>query len=94
VRYFVSSDPALIAAHQAESKDEGDLLHCRMEGEFLVSYQTAGGWAALTKDLLTDVLGAGRDARITLPRAPAQVLKLMCADLAVIQNPIHGELHE
>ncbi len=84
LHYLVSSDPALIATHKAASKDEGDLVHCRMEGEFLVSYKTAGGWAALTKDLLTDVPGTGRDAKITLPRAAADVLKLMCPALAVL----------
>ena len=43
-----------------------------------------GGWIALKKDLLTEVLGAGRDARIAgLPLDAAQVLRLMCTDLAI-----------
>jgi hypothetical protein len=67
-RYFVSSDK--------------QLLHERQEGHFLVSYETPGGWIALRKDLLTEVLGAGRDARIVgLPLHAAQVLRLMCTDL-------------
>jgi hypothetical protein len=54
----------------------------RREGHFLVSYETPGGWIALKKDLLTEVLGAGRDVRIVgLPLDAAQVLRLMCADL-------------
>ena len=42
---------------------------------------------ALKKDLLTEVLGAGRDARIVgLPRDAAQVLRLMCPDLVIPEN--------
>ncbi len=70
-RYFVSSDRA-------------QLLRERQEGHYLVSYETPGGWIALRKDLLTEVLGAGRDANIVgLPPDAAQVLRLMCIDLAV-----------
>ena len=57
----------------------------RREGHFLVSYETPGGWIALKKDLLTEVLGAGRDARIVgLPLEAAQVLRLMCTEQALI----------
>jgi hypothetical protein len=82
-RYFRSSDPQCVAAHQAAAFDEARLLHSRTEGEFLVSYRTAGGWLALSKDVLTEVLGAGLDVKIVgLPRAAARVLKSMCLDLA------------
>lgn len=85
LRYIVSSDAQLVAAYKAEAKDQEDLLHCRLEGEFLVSYATAGGWFALTKDVLTDVLGTGRDAKLAgLPRAAAEVLGLMCPGLVVM----------
>jgi hypothetical protein len=85
LQYIVSSDPQLVAAHKAEAKDEEDLLHCRMEGEFLVSYKTAGGWLAITKDMLTDALGAGRNTKLALPHAASEVLRLMCPNLVVIQ---------
>ncbi len=85
VQYLVSSDAQLVAVGKAVFKAEDDLLHCRNEGEFLVSYPTAGGWLALTKDLLTDVLGAGHDARISLPPAAAEVLRLMCPNLVGMQ---------
>ncbi len=59
----------------------------RQEGHFLVSYETPDGWIALKKDLLTEVLGAGRDARIAgLPLDAAQVLRLMCTDLVIPEN--------
>jgi hypothetical protein len=82
-RYFVSSDKQIVAAHKAEPYDRAQLLAGRREGHFLVSYEiTPGGWVALKKDLLTEVLGAGRDARIAgLPPNAAQVLRLMCTDL-------------
>jgi hypothetical protein len=76
-RYFVSSD----------SYDQAQLLRERQEAHFLVSYETPGGWTALRKDLLTEVLGAGRDARIVgLPLDAAQVLRLMCTDLVYTGN--------
>ena len=81
-RYFASSDRQIVAAHKAEPYDRGQLLAWRQEGHFLVSYQTPDGWIALKKDLLTEVLGAGRDASIAgLPPHAAQVLRLMCTDL-------------
>jgi hypothetical protein len=83
-RYFASSDRQLVAAHKAEPHDRAQLLAWRNEGHFLVSYEMPGGWIALKKDLLTEVLGAGHDARIAgLPLHAAQVLRLMCTDLAI-----------
>lgn len=79
IQYIGSSDPQIVAEHKAHPDDEAALLHDRREGTFLVSYQTSGGWVAITKDLLTDVLGTGRDVKIVgLPRAAAAVLRLMC----------------
>jgi len=81
-RYFGSSDRQIVAAHKAEPYDQAHLLRECQEGHFLVSYETPGGWIALRKDLLTEVLGAGRDATIVgLPPDAAQVLRFMCTDL-------------
>ena len=90
-RYFASSDRQMVATHKAEPFDRAQLLAGRREGHFLVSYQvsyeTPGGWVALKKDLLTEVLSAGRDARIAgLPLHAAQVLRLMCTDLVIPEN--------
>jgi hypothetical protein len=85
VRYIQSSDPAIVAAHQAHFHDQARLLHDRQEGMFAVSYQTADGWTALTKDFLTEVLGAGQDVKIVgLPRAAAAVLTLTCPTLTAV----------
>lgn len=79
-RYVVSSDAQVVAAGSAMAKDEADLLHCRNEGEYLVSFATESGWTAVSKDLLTDVIGAGHDAKIAvLPPGPAAILRLMLA---------------
>ena len=76
--------PELPARYFAEPYDRAKLLAGRREGHFLLSYETPGGWIALKKDLLTEVLGAGRDARIVgLPPDAAQVLRLMCTDLVI-----------
>jgi hypothetical protein len=86
-RYFGSSDRQIAAAHKAEPYDRAQLLAGRREGHFLVSYETPGGWIALKKDMLTEVLGAGRDTRIVgLPPDAAQVLRLMCTDLLIPEN--------
>jgi hypothetical protein len=86
-RYIASSDKQIVAANKAEAYDQGQLLRWRKEGHFLVSYETAGGWIALRKELLAEVLGTGRDARISgLPAEAAQVLKLMCPDLVFSES--------
>jgi hypothetical protein len=86
-RYFGSSDRQFVTAHKAEPYDRAQLLAGRREGHFLVSYETPGGWIALKKDMLTEVLGAGRDARIVgLPPDAAQVLRLLCTDLILPAN--------
>jgi hypothetical protein len=83
-RYIGSSDPQIVAAGNAHAYEETRLLHDRKEGMFLVSYRTAGGWVALTKDVLTEVLAMGRDAKLVgLPGTAAAVLSLMCPDIAI-----------
>jgi hypothetical protein len=80
-RYVGSSDRQMAAANQAVLYEQAQLLRERQEGHFLVSYETASGWIALKKDLLTEILGAGSDASIAgLPGEAAQVLRLMCGD--------------
>jgi hypothetical protein len=86
-RYFGSSDKQIVAAHKAEPYDRAQLLRDRQEGHFLVSYETPGGWIALKKNLLAEVLAAGRDASIVgLPRDATQVLRFMCTDLVIPEN--------
>ena len=86
-RYFVSSDRKIVAARRAEPCDRAQLLRDRQEGHFLVSYETPGGWIALRKDLLAEVLGAGRDAKVAgLQLDAAQMLRFMCTDLVIPEN--------
>lgn len=82
LQYIGSSDAQMVAANKAHACDQGRLLHDRQEGTFLVSYETAGGWVAITKDILTDVLGNERDVKIVgLPGVAVAVLRLMCPKL-------------
>jgi hypothetical protein len=84
-RYIRTSDEQVVAAHKAESQDELQLLSDRREGKFVVSYRTSAGWLGITKTILTDVVGAGRDVKIVgLPPAALGVLKLMCRHLVVL----------
>lgn len=77
-----SSDRQIVAAGKAGFYDETKLLRDRQEGHFVVSYETAGGWVAIKKDMLTEVVGAGRDAKLVgLPPAAAAVARLTCASI-------------
>ena len=79
LRYIGSSDMQIVAAQKAEAYDQARLLRDRQEGYFVLSYETSGGWVAIKKDFLTEVLGAGQDVKIAgLPLEAAQVLRLMC----------------
>jgi hypothetical protein len=85
IKYVRSSDIGMVAAHKAEFHEQAQLLHSRLEGEFVLSYRTSGGWVAITKDILTEVLGAGQDVKVTVPAGAAvEVLRLMCPNLAII----------
>jgi hypothetical protein len=85
LQYISSCDRALVAAGKATLQDEGDLLHCRVEGEFLVSYRTAKGWTGISKDLLTDLLGQGTDVVVRgVPSQAAAQLLLLCPGLVVL----------
>jgi hypothetical protein len=82
VRYIASSDRQIVAANKAEFCDEARLSSDRREGKCLLSYRTSGGWVAITKAVLTEVLGAGRDVKIAgLPATAVGVLGLMCPNL-------------
>jgi hypothetical protein len=84
-RYLRSSDRRIVAAQKAETQDQAELLADRLEGLFLVSYETPGGWVAVSKDLLTAVLGEGQSVKIAgLPATAVEMLKLMGRDLVVV----------
>src|SRR5205823_195854 len=88
VQYIRSSDMQIVAAHKADSYDQMHLLHARLEGEFVLSYRTSGGWVAIPKDILTEVLGAGHDVKIAgVPPVAVGVLRLMCPNMVVLLGP-------
>ena len=87
IRYISSSDALMVAAHTADACDETQILSDRQEGRCVVSYKTPGGWVAITKAILTEVFGAGRDMKIAgLPAEAVGVLKLMCPSLVVLPD--------
>jgi len=86
-RFVKSSDRQLVEAHKADYYDEAHILSDRREGRCVLSYKTPGGWVAISKALLTDVLGAGRDAKIVgLPSVAEETLTLMCPHLVVLSG--------
>jgi hypothetical protein len=81
-QHVLSSDPQIVNAGKAQPCDPARLLADRQEGMHLVSYQTAGGWTAVSKNVLTEMLGAGQDVNIEgLPVEAVRTLKLMYPDL-------------
>jgi hypothetical protein len=87
VQYVTSSDAQFVAAHKAVACDEKQLLHSRLEGEFIVSYETSCGWVAITKDVLTEVLGAACDVKVLgLPNEAAQAVELMYPGVVVVAD--------
>jgi hypothetical protein len=85
VRYIRSSDRQLVAENKADAYGEPQLLSDRREARTLLSYKTPRGWVAITKDILTEVLGAGRDVKIVgLPAEAAGTLKMMCPNLMML----------
>jgi hypothetical protein len=91
-RFVASSDREEIAAGRATRCDQAELLHDRTEGEFVLSYPTAGGWVGISKDVLTEIVGAGQSARIfDLPATAAAVLRLTCPGLVEVAGPAPAE---
>jgi hypothetical protein len=89
VPYIGSSDMQMVAAHKADFHDETHLLSDRREGKCVLSYKTPGGWVAITKAILTEVLEAGRDVKIVgLPPAAVGVLTLMCPNLVILPENV------
>ena len=82
-RFVFEGDTSdLPAAYLRSSGDDPQLVSDRREGKFVVSYQTPGGWLAIRKTILTEVLGAGRDVKVAgLPPGAVETLKLMCPRL-------------
>ena len=79
--FITEADVPDLPVRYIRSSDE-QLLSDRREGKFLLSYETPDGWRAITKTVLTEVLGEGRDVKIVgLPPAAVGVLKLMCPQL-------------
>ena len=75
-------DPRAADAHRAESYGDARILNDRREGRCLLSYKTSTGCVALRKTLLSDVLGAGRDAYVAgLPAAAVDAMRLLYPDL-------------
>jgi hypothetical protein len=85
LRYIKSCDRQIVAAQNAEYQPESQLSSDRREGRCVISYKTSGGWVAMSKAILTEVLGTGHDAKVIgVPAAAAAALKLMCPDLVVL----------
>jgi hypothetical protein len=86
-RYIGSSDAQLVASQRAHRLDQSQIASDRREGRCLVSFRTAGGWVAITKAVLSELLEGGQDAKLTgLPPSAMEALTLMYPDLVVFST--------
>jgi hypothetical protein len=85
-----SPTPDLPARYiKSSNEEQAQIRSDRQEGRSLVSYKTTSGWVAVSKSILTEVLGAGRDVKVVgLPSAAAGALKLMCPNLVVLPENV------
>lgn len=85
-QYVGSSDQRLVAAGLADPHEASRIASDRREGRCLVSYETPGGWATISKAVLTELLEAGQSVKVTgVPTAAGEALALMCPTL--VANP-------
>ena len=78
------SETSQIPDLPARYLESSRVLSDRREGRCLLSYEAPGGWIALSKTVLTEVLGAGRNVKMAgLPPVAVEVVKLMCPRLVV-----------
>jgi len=86
--HCVTSDVnrAMVTGTTAFPKSQ--ILSDRNEGRFLASAEIDGKWFGVSKTILTEVIGQGRDALITdVPEQVLEVLRLMCAGLVAVVSP-------
>jgi hypothetical protein len=89
ISYIASSDSQRVDSHQAVRRNDASLLSEQREGKCLVSYKTAGGRTTITKDVLTEVLGAGDDATVAgLPSSAVDALKLLYPELIALPEDV------
>jgi hypothetical protein len=67
---------------------KNQILSDRNEGRFLASAEIDGKSFGLSKTILTQLTGQGRDALITdVPEQLLEVLRLTCAGLVTVVSP-------
>jgi hypothetical protein len=68
--------------------------HDRREGRCLVSYESDGEWVAISKSVLTYIMGQGKDALITdSPPRAVEVLRLTCPGVVVLPGDQPTAMH-
>jgi hypothetical protein len=64
-----------------------DIEFDRKEGRCLVSYEDDGQWCAISKSILTHVMGQGKDALITgIAPTGIETLRLTCPGVIVLPD--------
>lgn len=69
----------------ADRDPQHDIAYDRKEGRCLVSYESDGEWFAISKGVLTYIMGVGKDALITgIAPKGIEVLRLTCPGVIVL----------
>ncbi len=83
--HCVTSDVNRALATGTTAFPKSQILRDRNEGRFLASAEIDGKWFGVSKTILTEVIGRGRDALITdVPEQVLEVLRLTCSGLVAV----------
>ena len=83
--HCVTSDVTRAFGTGAIAFPRSQILIDRNEGRFLASAEIDGKWFAVSKTVLTAVLGQGKDALVTdVPGPVIDILTVTCGELLVV----------
>jgi hypothetical protein len=83
--HCLSSDVNRALVEGATAFPKSQILADRNEGRFLASAEIDGKWFAVSKTIVTQVIGQGFDALIVdVPKAVIDVLRVTCPGLLVV----------
>ncbi|HEU4927591.1 MAG TPA: hypothetical protein VFT24_11105 [Vicinamibacterales bacterium] len=84
-QYCLTSNVSQALADGTTAFPRSQILADRNEGRFLASAEIDGKWFAVSKTILTEVIGQGRDALIVdVPKPAIDVLRVACPELTVV----------
>jgi hypothetical protein len=93
--HCLSSDVNRALVEGATAFPKSQMLSDRNEGRFLASAEIDGKWFAVSKTIVTEVIGQGLDALIVdVPEPVIDVLRVTCPELIVVSGDYRSTLDQ